>query len=182
MSLRQRIGQVGYYLQADREGPPEIPPDAAERLTPAMLAQFRILTSGDQRHLLRVYRYLQAHGADDDVLTAGLIHDVGKGCATCRRMTVVERCAHVFLNRFLHGPYHAWAATADPTNQRLRNLQRLATHAERGARAANQEHYPDRVVELIRWHERGGDDTDPDLRLLREADDTADATYDTGPA
>lgn len=171
-----RARQVIYYTRADRQQPPDIPPDACARLTDAMNIQFRILSSGDQRHLLRVFRYLKAHGAPEDTITAGLLHDVGKACRKCN-MGVVARCMHVFCSRFLSGPYRMFARVDSPPN-RLLGLHRLANHAHRGAEAARQAGYSERVQWLIEHHERGGDDRDSDLQLLRQADDTAGADFD----
>jgi hypothetical protein len=179
MQLPYRVRQVIYYLRADRQSPPELTPEVYALLTEPMTQQFRILSPGDQRHLLRVYRYLKACGAQKDTVTAGLIHDVGKGCMKCN-ITVVDRCAHVFLNRVMPGPYRLFAAR-ETAPEALRSIHRLANHASRGALAAKQAGYNERVCWLIRHHESGGDPTDPELRLLRAADDMAGPESDVDP-
>ncbi|MCO5228767.1 MAG: hypothetical protein M9934_10865 [Thermomicrobiales bacterium] len=63
-----------------------------------MAHQFRILPNGDQRHLVAVYQRLLNETDDDDTITAGLIHDVGKACAKCR-ITLIDRGFHVILSR-----------------------------------------------------------------------------------
>lgn len=176
-SLPYRARQVVYYARTDRQEPPNLPPEIDERFTKAMRIQFQILSSGDQRHLLRVYRYLKANGATEDTMTAGLLHDVGKACRKCD-INVMDRCLHVFLNRFLHGPYRMFVRIDSPP-QRLLGLHRLANHAHRGAEAARQAGYNERVQWLIEHHERGNGNQDPQITLLRQADDTAGAEFDT---
>lgn len=168
MSVAYRLNQVRTVLADSRKAAPDLPNDARERLTEPMLHQFRILPVADQRHLLAVHRWLRSRRADDDTVTAGLIHDVGKACAKCR-ITLLDRGLHVILSRVLPGPY-ARFASMEMASDRVRGLHRLANHAERGALAAEQAGYSPRVIELVRHHERGGDCSDAQLALLREAD------------
>lgn len=175
MPLTYRLTQVLDYLRAERDDPPVIPPDAAAVLNEPMLHQFRILQTGDQRHLLRVHRYLVSHAADPDTVVAGLLHDVGKGCMKCR-ITVIDRAVHVLLSTWARPAYMRWARSDSPS-ERFRSLHRLANHPARGALAALQAGYNPRISELIRHHERGGDPTDTQLALLREADRMADARW-----
>lgn len=177
MPLSHRVRQVIYYSGTDRQQAPVLPVDVHERLNEPMEIQFRILSTGDQRHLLRVFRYLKTHGAADDTGTAGLLHDVGKACRKCN-ISVVARCLHVFLTRFLPAPYRTFASM-EVAPRRLMGLHRLANHAQRGALAARQAGYSERISWLIEHHESGGDPLDPELRLLRLADDTAGSRYDS---
>lgn len=172
-----RVRQAIYFARANSRPAPVLPARAEALLTPALLQQFRILPTGDQRHLLRVYRYLVAHDADEDTVTAGLIHDIGKACRACN-ITVAHRSAHVLLSRFLPGAYRRFAAMPEVPDV-LRSLHVLATHPQRGASAARQAGYNPRVCQLIRDHESGGASDDAGLQLLRKADDTADARWDT---
>lgn len=171
MKLPYRIRQVIYYTRADKQDAPEIEPEIRSHLNEVMELQFRILSTGDQRHLLRVYRYLDAHGADEDTKVAGLLHDVGKACRKCN-ISTLDRCLHVFFTRFLPGPYNLFARR-DRAPEWARGLHRLANHAERGAEAARQAGYNERVQWLISHHEKGSDPVDAQLRLLQEADDIA---------
>ncbi len=171
MSVSSRLRQAVTFARPNAGHPPVLPADADARLTEQMHAQFRILSNADQRHLLAVYEYLRASEADDDTVTAGLIHDVGKACRRCSH-NVAQRTAHVMLNRILPVPYRRFAAM-EHVPDALWSMQVLANHAERGAKAAAQQGYSDRVCELIRTHESGGRDDDPALRLLRDADDRA---------
>lgn len=172
MRLPYRLQQVSAYRGSARRDAPVIPADALERLTPPMEHQFRILTAADQEHLLRVYHLLREFNADDDTITAGLIHDVGKACAKCR-ITVIDRGLHVILSRFASPLYRQFAAI-EIAPAPVRGLHRLANHAERGALAATQAGYNHRIAYLIRHHESGGDTQDMQLRLLRQADDQAE--------
>lgn len=172
-----RARQVIYYARTDRLGPPSLPQEVRDRLTEAMGIQFGILSSGDQRHLLRVYHFLRANGAEDETVTAGLLHDVGKACRKCN-INIFDRGLHVVCNRFLSGPYRMFARLDSPP-RRMIGLHRLANHAHRGAEAARQAGYNDRVQWLIRYHERGGDDADLQLQLLRSADNNAGPEFDS---
>lgn len=176
MKLPYRVRQVIYYTRTDRQEPPSLPPDVRPLLNDAMESQFRLLSSGDQRHLLRVYRYLKAHDAAADTITAGLLHDVGKACRKCR-INVIDRCLHVFCKRFLPAPYRLFASSDAPAGFLL-GVHRLANHAQRGAEAARQAGYNDRVQWLIEHHESGGDPDDVELRILRYADDNAGTGFD----
>lgn len=137
-----------------------------------MLHQFRILPVADQIHLLRVHAWLSDAEADEDTITAGLIHDVGKACAKCR-ITLLDRTLHVIFTKGAPGPYRRFAAMETAPGW-IRGLHRLANHAERGALAASQAGYSDRVIDLVRHHEAGGGSNDVQLRLLRKADDSAE--------
>lgn len=165
--LPYRLQQVVDFSNSTSDAP-VLPPDASERLTEPMAHQFRILSAADQAHLLDVYAWLLEHNADGDTITAGLIHDVGKACAKCR-ITVLDRGLHVILSRAA-GPLQRWFAQRQTAPSAVRGLHRLANHAERGALAAMQAGYDDRVVHLVRHHERGGDQRDTQLQLLRQAD------------
>lgn len=171
MMIPYRIRQVTHYLNADRKAVPALPADAALLLNEPMLHQFRLLTPADQSHLISVFSYLKESGAQKDTVTAGLIHDVGKACMKCN-ITVADRAAHVLLNRAAPGLYRRFASR-ESVPSRFLGLHRLANHAERGALAASQAGYNERICWLIRHHETGGDPTDRDLNLLREADHAA---------
>ena len=171
IGLPYRLQQVMQVARTSNAKAPAIPADAQSRLTEPMLHQFRILPAADQIHLLRVHQALVDVGADEDTITAGLIHDVGKACAKCR-ITLIDRGLHVILSRFAAWPYRKFAGM-ETAPEIVRGLHRLANHPERGALAASQAGYNDRVIELVRYHERGGDPHDAQLQLLRQADHSA---------
>lgn len=168
--IPHRVRQVLFYTRVDRKDPPELPADIQARLNEPMGLQFRILSNGDQEHLIEVARYIESHGGDDDTITAGLLHDVGKACRKCN-ITVFDRCLHVFLNRVAPGPYRLFARR-ETAPQRLMGLHRLANHAKRGALAARQAGYSERIAWLIEHHE-DDNPSDPALRLIQEADNIA---------
>lgn len=172
LRLPYRLQQIATYAGSSYNDAPEIPEDALQRLTEPMAHQFRILSTADQNHLIRVYTWLLEHGADEDTVTAGLIHDVGKACAKCR-ISLLDRTLHVMFSRFARPLYRRFAAM-ETAPAFLRGLHRLANHTERGALAATQAGYNDRIVELVRFHESGGDDSDHQLQLLRQADNSAE--------
>lgn len=176
MKLAYRVRQLVFYCGANGQQPPALPDEARLRLTGQMTAQFSMLPSGDQYHLLSVFNYLNAAGAQDDTITVGLILDVGKACPTSR-ITVVDRALHVLCTRFLPGPYARFASLEAPSGRWL-GLHRLANHAERGAAMAARSGYNDRICRLILHHEKRHHafESDPELMLLREADDAADAS------
>lgn len=171
MAFLTRIQQVVAFRRASRVGPPAIPADISVHLRNGMEEQFRALTPGDQRHLLQVYRYLVAHGADDVTAIAGLLHDVGKACRACR-ITIAHRAAHVLLGAVVPGPYR-WFTSGDRGPEWTKELRLLANHARRGAEATRQAGYDPEVVRLIGMHETAGTPDDHRLALLREADEHA---------
>lgn len=169
--LPYRLRQVARIAAGAKTSEPDLPADVASRLTEPMLHQFRILPAIDQHHLLRTYTLLTETGAADDTITAGLIHDVGKACAKCR-ITLVDRGLHVILSRIAPWPYRRFASI-EAAPALVRGLHRLANHPERGALAASQAGYNERIIELVRYHENDGDRSDDQLRLLRAADHEA---------
>lgn len=172
LRLPYRLQQVVRVASASSATIPSIPESASARLTEPMLHQFRILLVADQLHLLRVHNLLEEMGAEEDTIRAGLIHDVGKACAKCR-ITILDRALHVIFTSIAPWTYRKFAAIETAPGW-IRGLHRLANHAERGALAASQAGYNDRVIELIRRHETGSDRNDAQLRLLRNADDLAE--------
>jgi hypothetical protein len=176
MAILPRINQVRTFLRAARQGPPDLPADARARLRPGMEAQFRALGPGDQHHLLRVYRYLVAHGADEETVTAGLLHDVGKACRACN-ITIAHRAMHVFLTRLLPGPYRKVIGRESGPGW-TKELRLLAHHPRRGAEAARMAGYDPEIVRLVADHEQVPGPADTRLALLREADTLAGLEHD----
>lgn len=147
---------------------PRLRPDeraeARALLGEALFPLFRSMSPRDQRHCLDVFRALRARGCRDaHLLTAALLHDVGKGRLAGPPVRLWHRVAFVLL-----------AALAPRLLDRWRGggLATLRRHAQRGAELAARAGAPPAVVELIRRHEECGQGADPRLRLLRAADDS----------
>ena len=134
----------------------------AEWLAPGQVAVFNQMIAADQRHGLDVVAALRGQGISDaDVLTAGLLHDAGKGSTG-----VLARVAHS-----LGQAYGAWIprligqlpGTAEA-------LARLEAHPELSARIAEAAGCSPRTVDLIRWQEDPRDlEFGERLRLADEA-------------
>ncbi len=122
--------------------------------------RFLVLASGDARHAERTAAILRALGADEEVVTAGLLHDLAKPAETRLR----HRVAGVLL-----------AAAAPGLRARLARgdgvFARYLDHARRSAEEARRRGASERVARLIaRHHERPRTE---DERLLARADSEA---------
>lgn len=96
--------------------------EAAEVLSPPLLALFMRMRRSEQHHCLRVMRTLRAAGhAHKDLLTAALLHDVGKSrCAFGFR----ERVLVVLANRLLPRRARRWGRFDGAEWQVLRSWRR----------------------------------------------------------
>jgi hypothetical protein len=122
---------------------------AARILTPEARALFARQAPQDQRHALAVYETLcQGGHTGQDLLTAALLHDVGKAAAQLpawqRGMLVLaERCIPGVLDRAIRDEAGSW----------WRSLADYTGHAEIGARWAEEAECSPLTVALIRRHE-----------------------------
>jgi hypothetical protein len=147
--LRARV------LEAERS-------ELATWLTPAQLAVFDGMHVADRRHGLDVLAALRASGATDrDLLTAGLLHDCGKGPS----VLLVHRVAWSLGQRY--GEW-IWRWSSRLPTFRL-GLERLRRHAERSAAVAAEAGCTPRTVELIRLQENPVDQAGELLRAADEA-------------
>jgi putative nucleotidyltransferase with HDIG domain len=126
---------------------------------------FESMSARDQKHSIDTFRLLKAQGCTDrDLLSAALLHDIGKGRLAGARVRLWHRVVYVLL-----------AAIAPPLLRRLTNgrggLANLHNHSERGAVVAEALGVGPAVVEMIRRH-HDEDIADERLLLLRAADES----------
>ena len=123
----------------------------------------RVVAAGadaDVRHAERTAEILRALGADEEVVTAGLLHDIAKPPAT----PLWHRVAGVLLARFAPRVRRE-LAHGDST------FARYLDHARLGAEEARRAGASDRVVFLIAGHH--SPPRSDDARLLARADHEA---------
>jgi hypothetical protein len=138
----------------------------AHVLTPASLVLFRSMATQDQRHGLDVCAALQQAGhTNQHLLTAALLHDVGKSIT---RLHPWQRAIIVLLDRFAPRlltylsrsdglpdcvPSPLEGRTPDWPKGWRRAFIANAHHAEIGARWAQEAGCSSQSVSLIRWHQ-----------------------------
>jgi putative nucleotidyltransferase with HDIG domain len=148
--IRYRLWQVWHRLTA-RVTEADLAP-VRTLLPPGGQQLFATMSRGDQRHSLDVYAALAATGcADQDLLAAALLHDVGKGDHRVRfvmRPTIVllKAGAPDLLLR-LAGP-----SALAPVGWWRRPFRDAWHHAELGALLAERSGLAPRVVTFIRTH------------------------------
>lgn len=156
--LRQFLGSLRPRVSAGERA------ELAPLLNAAEQRLFDSMTLRDQRHGLDVYCTLRRQGHQDpDLLTAALLHDLGKG-----RISLWHRVAYVLLSAAV--PMLLRRLAAEEGAGWRQALWRCLHHPERGADMAATAGSTPEVVRLIRLQET--DDTgDSRLRLLRAADE-----------
>jgi putative nucleotidyltransferase with HDIG domain len=123
----------------------------------------RVLAAGgaaDARHAERTAEILRALGADEELVTAGLLHDIAKP----RHTQLWHRIAGVLLAR-VAPRVRRELARGDST------FARYLDHARLGADHARRQGASDRVVFLIAGHH--SPPRSDDARLLARADHEA---------
>jgi hypothetical protein len=144
----------------------------AARLRPAEVALFDLFSPSDQWHSYRVMRSLEEAGhAEPDLLTAALLHDVGK---TRVPLSVWERSLIVLGGMLWPGKTAVWGQNAPSGWQRPFVVK--AQHPAWGAEMAAAAGSSPQAIELIRRHqdkvgETAVGETNRLLRLLQWADD-----------
>ena len=161
--VRQQLGFVSPLSARERQ-------EVVGRLSPGALRLFESMSPADQRHSLRVCRGLQERGwSDQDMLTAALLHDVGKAAGRVpfwTRPVIVlgKRCAPRLLTRLTVYPVE---------NRRLPRWRRALSyawwHAEIGADLAVGAGLSERAVHYIRMHHRPDSPELAELHLVDEA-------------
>lgn len=135
-----------------------------QTLKPAQQRLFAAMPPVAQRHHLDVCLDLQRQGWDDpEVLAAALLHDVGKGA-----LGAWERAVIVVIQNLAPALIASVSRYRGPGRGPLAWLSVQAGPAERGAALVAAAGGAQRTVEIIRYHECGGDD--PALDPLRQAD------------
>ncbi len=141
----------------------------AHILTPSSLTLFRSMATQDQRHGLDVYTSLQRAGhTHPDLLTAALLHDVGKSMA---RLPAWQRAIIVLLDSFAPGLLAR--LSQGKTDGWRRPFVVHARHPEIGARRTQEVGCTPLTVALIRRHEETGSGCPGDVHVdaqVREAE------------
>ena len=123
----------------------------------------RVVAAGniaDARHAERTAQILRRLGADDELITAGLLHDIAKP----RNTRLWHRVAGVLLARVAPRARRELARGNS-------TFARYLDHARLGAEEARRQGASDRVVFLIAGHH--GPPASADARMLARADHEA---------
>lgn len=140
---------------------------AAAHLSPAQLTLFLGMPRAEQHHGIDLCRALEAEGYHDpELLTATLLHDVGKTIVAPR---LWERVWVVLGEHFFPARAEAWSRSAPEGWRRGFVLRRC--HPAWGAEMAEETGASPRVVELIREHHSPPND-DEELAALQTFDET----------
>lgn len=146
--------------------------EAAEaHLSPALMALFKRMTRSEQLHAIRVMRTLEARGHDEaDVLTAALLHDVGK---SRYGMNLFGRTTAALVLKFSHRTYlHYLNATHLPPRGWQRPFVIAAQHPAWSADDMAAAGASERAVWLAAHHaDEPQVGEDRLLTALREADE-----------
>ncbi len=154
-TVRYRVGQFLRALTA--RVPEEEIEQAIHILTPEARELFRRQANQDQRHALEVYYALcQAGHTNPQLLSAALLHDVGKAVAG---LSAWQRAIIVLLGRFVPCLL-AYLSRGEPQGHALslpKGWRRLfvvhARHPEMGAHWAQEAGCSPLTVALIRRHQ-----------------------------
>jgi predicted HD phosphohydrolase len=148
MGILYRLSQLWQNLNARPLSQSEIEEIAVD-LNPGELDLFQRMSLSDQQHALRVYRLLKSVGrTDGDLLSAALLHDVGKVCSD---LTVWDRSLVVLGETFLPGKTKVWGQ--DDNDGWKRAFVVREYHAVWGADLAEQAGSADGVIALILRHQ-----------------------------
>lgn len=133
-------------------------------LTPALFALFCKMTLAEQYHAYCVRQMLVDRGCTDpDLLTAALLHDVGKSAMP---LAVWEKVAVVLGGRFASQTVHAWGNRPDQVRWWTRPFVNAMQHPAWGAELVAASGGSSITVELIRRHADKITPTDPLYPLL----------------
>ena len=155
-AVQYRVEQFMRALTAQHAIPEQRIKRAAETLPAKARALFARQARHDQRHALAVYETLLEQGhTSKDLLTAALLHDVGKIAAQAPPW---QRGIFVLAERFapqtLGQEKKRASGFQDGSDNQESPLVTYGRHAEIGARWAKEAGCSTLTVELIRHHER----------------------------
>jgi HD-like signal output (HDOD) protein len=162
IAFHARLAMKGRSLASD------IPHSIGSRLQLGTMKEFSNLAAADQSHSVAVATELVRCGAPEHLVTAGLLHDIGKARG-CYRISVWHRIAHVLLGRFFPNAIVQLRSHTRPSRG-AGTLWALAVHDIVGAEVVRQLGYDERIQWLVRQHQTTGLD-DPELELLQAVDD-----------
>jgi hypothetical protein len=149
MPVRYRVEQFLRALTAQHTVSKQRIEQLTKVLSPEARALFVRQSPPDQRHALAVYETLCQQGhTHPNLLTAALLHDVGKAAA---QLPPWQRGLFVLAERFM--PCALDGVTQGPVQGWRHPLTRYARHAGIGARWAEEAGCSLLTVELIRRHE-----------------------------
>jgi hypothetical protein len=135
-------------------------------LTPAQMTLFRRMQLSEQAHAFQMLERLQDAGqSDPDLLTAALLHDVGK---ILYPLSLPDRVIIVLGKRLFRQSARRWGE-GKPSGLH-RPFVVAAQHPEWGAGLAEQAGSTPRVVDLIRRHQDATAVDDPLLAVLQAVD------------
>ncbi len=157
---RQFFRSVGASITDEEKG------EVAGRLSSEQQRLFFAMTARDQRHSLDVFHLLLRHGqTDEELLSAALLHDTGKG-----RVRVWHRVVYVLLRATSKRLFDRVASIESGSWRGA--LAAIADHSRRGAVLAGAAGASEGTVRLIRQHEETEGDLDPRVSTLRAADES----------
>ena len=140
-------------------------------LAPKASSLYARMDKADRAHCLRVFAWLQEQGQDDpDLLTAALLHDVGKSTT---QIGVWHRSVKVLLKRLSPDRWQSLSRPTAPDSLRY-PFYVLDVHPFLGSHMAAKAGCSKTTVWLIRHHETEPDPNDPRYPLMRALQD-ADA-------
>ncbi len=134
-------------------------------LSPAEQGIFYQLPISDQWHSYQVMNTIQSQTDDPIMLTAALLHDVGKAKSP---LSVWDRSFIVMMERLMPKKTAVWG---DDGVGWKRPFSVKAHHPDWGAKMAAATDSDPAVIDLIRRHQSPPAANDNQLRLLQWADD-----------